>query len=78
MQIDHQDTHGNTALMVAAEHGQLEILEMLLAHGADPALTNGNNQTAQQIYMMKHRQTPYPERPETDETPDDSESLRPE
>ncbi len=78
MQIDHQDTNRNTALMVATEHGQLEILEILLAHGADPDLTNGNNQTAQQIYMTKYSQTPYPERPETDETLDDIESLRPE
>lgn len=41
----HRET-GVTALMVAAGHGRLEVIEELLALGADPLLRSSNNWTA--------------------------------
>jgi hypothetical protein len=40
--IDRQDAEGNTALMIAAEHGQLQILELLLNHQPRPDLNLKN------------------------------------
>ena len=36
--IDDRDTRGRTALMIAAEGNRSNVVKLLLAHGADPAL----------------------------------------
>ena len=38
--------HGNTGLIVAAKGGHYEIVELLLAHGADPNLKDKDGRTA--------------------------------
>lgn len=38
--INHQDTYGNTALLYACESSGFSIIELLLAHGADPNIKN--------------------------------------
>lgn len=38
--IDDRDARGRTALMISAEGNRAEIAKLLLAHGADPALTD--------------------------------------
>lgn len=43
---DTADTRGNTALMLACEHGHLECVESLLSWGANPAVTNQAGATA--------------------------------
>jgi uncharacterized protein len=37
---DDHDARGRTALMIAAEAGRAEVANLLLAHGADPSLTD--------------------------------------
>ena len=43
---NYQDIFGQTALHMAALHGNVGVVEALLARGADPALANGFNYTA--------------------------------
>ena len=40
-EIDARDPSGRTALMLATLHGQIQAVEMLLAHGADPNAADG-------------------------------------
>jgi ankyrin repeat protein len=42
--VDVQDEDGNTALMLAAYHGQAATVRMLVEHGADVDLRNKRNQ----------------------------------
>lgn len=41
IEIDARDPSGRTALMLATLHGQIQAVEMLLAHGADPNAADG-------------------------------------
>jgi|SRR5690625_3319287 len=43
--IDVRDAKGNTALMYAAYHGNLDTLEMLIARGADINIRNERDQS---------------------------------
>jgi ankyrin repeat protein len=43
--IDVQDSGGNTLLMLAAYHGQLETVRALIARGADVDLRNARDQS---------------------------------
>jgi ankyrin repeat protein len=44
---------GFTALMTAAAEGQLEVVRLLLIHGADPALKDEDNDTAEIFAVQK-------------------------
>jgi ankyrin repeat protein len=44
--IDRQNIHGFTALMTAAKNGHIEIVKVLLQHGANPNITDNSNKTA--------------------------------
>ncbi len=46
IQLDHFNTDGYTPLMIAVEKGADEILDMLLAAGADPAVRNARGMDA--------------------------------
>jgi hypothetical protein len=46
IKLDQTDPDGTTALMVAAEHGHAEIVEMLVKAGANVSLTSENGETA--------------------------------
>lgn len=43
--LDERDPDGNTALMMAAYHGHLETVQMLIARGADINIPNSRNQS---------------------------------
>ncbi len=43
---ERDDYNGRTALMTAARTGNLEIMDILLSHGADATLHDNENQTA--------------------------------
>ena len=44
---------GFTALMTAAAEGQLEVVRLLLLHGADPALKDSDSDTAESFALQK-------------------------
>ena len=44
--VDHCDSGGCSALMKAAEQGYLEVVQLLLAHGADLYLRDQGGSTA--------------------------------
>jgi len=44
--INAQDENGNTPLMFAAQRNNIEIINLLLHHGADPDINNLENKTA--------------------------------
>jgi len=44
--VNYQDDRGLTALMYASRDGSHEIVQLLLHHGADPNLRNGENETS--------------------------------
>src|SRR5687768_16462498 len=44
--INARNEHGMTALMRAAYHGRIQMVRVLLEHGADPNLTRNDNFTA--------------------------------
>jgi hypothetical protein len=44
--INARNEHGMTALMRAANHGRVEMVRVLLEHGADPNITRNDNFTA--------------------------------
>src|SRR4029079_18644074 len=46
IKLDESNDDGDTALMVAAEHGHAEIVEMLLKAGADVSITDEAGETA--------------------------------
>lgn len=45
-QVNARDPHGKTALMFAAMFNRIEIIELLLAHGADSSLKTSDGMTA--------------------------------
>src|SRR5262249_17478210 len=47
--VDHPRRGGCTPLMDAAEEGYLEIVRLLLDHGANPLLRDGKGQTARDL-----------------------------
>ena len=44
--VNHQNQAGQTALMYAARWNSTDIVEFLLAHGADPKIEDDNQKTA--------------------------------
>src|SRR5688500_5291600 len=44
--INARNEHGMTALMRAAYHGRVQMLRVLLDHGADPNISRNDNFTA--------------------------------
>ncbi|KAJ7717682.1 ankyrin repeat-containing domain protein [Mycena metata] len=53
--VDGIDVHGATPLMYAARDGRLEVVQILLRHGARPDLGDGNHRTSVQFGL------PYPQ-----------------
>ena len=53
--VNATDDYGNTALMLAASHGQTEVAEVLLKHGADVNAKNNNGNTALTLATKKGR-----------------------
>lgn len=51
--VDARGPFHETALMRAAEHAELEVVELLLRAGADPTLADGSGRTA--AYYARHR-----------------------
>jgi ankyrin repeat protein len=47
--LDARDTHGNTALILAAAQGRVRVVEILLAAGADVRTMNRAGKTAQSV-----------------------------
>ena len=45
-ELDHQDNHGNTALIMASEHSRNDYVEALLHHGADANIKNNRGESA--------------------------------
>jgi ankyrin repeat protein len=50
--IDDRDARGRTALMIAAEGGRAEIVTLLLARGADPALKDRTGKRAADLTSL--------------------------
>jgi ankyrin repeat protein len=50
--IDDRDARGRTALMIAAEGNHPAIVKALLAHGADPALTDKTGKRAADLTVL--------------------------
>ena len=50
---DYQDEHGTTLLMDACEHGHIETVGVLLAHGADPNLCGNIHPSIGVTALMK-------------------------
>jgi ankyrin repeat protein len=50
--IDDRDARGRTALMIAAEGGRAEIVALLLARGADPALKDHGGKRAADLTSL--------------------------
>ena len=44
--INAQDSNGETILMLASRYGHIEIVHFLLARGADPTIRDNQDQTA--------------------------------
>ncbi|PFH51066.1 hypothetical protein AMATHDRAFT_143442 [Amanita thiersii Skay4041] len=55
--VDGMDTHGATALMYAARDGRLEVVKLLLSHGARPDFRDINHRTSIQ-FALAH---PHPQ-----------------
>ena len=51
LDLDYQNIDGMTALMLAARHGNVEAVELLLQHGASMTIKNYRNETAYDIAM---------------------------
>jgi hypothetical protein len=49
--VDARDADGRTALMVATLHGQAHVVDVLLAHGADPNAADANGTTPLQAAL---------------------------
>ncbi|CAB4212558.1 ANK domain containing protein [uncultured Caudovirales phage] len=43
-ELNYQNPYGNTALYLAANHNHINVVKLLLAHGADPELANAEGQ----------------------------------
>jgi ankyrin repeat protein len=50
--VDDQDARGRTALMIAAEGNRPEIVKVLLAHGADPAIRDKTGKRAADLTVL--------------------------
>jgi ankyrin repeat protein len=44
--VNERDTHGYTPLIIAAKKNQTEAIKYLLLHGADPKVTNEDEEDA--------------------------------
>ncbi|CAL2043399.1 unnamed protein product [Caenorhabditis brenneri] len=51
--INAYNRHGNTALHVATKLGHPELVKILIKHGADRTLLNGQNRTPEQMIIAK-------------------------
>ena len=51
--LNESDIHGNTALHVAAKHGHVTILRILLEEGCNPLCANGRGNTPLHLASMK-------------------------
>ncbi|EGT31070.1 hypothetical protein CAEBREN_05185 [Caenorhabditis brenneri] len=51
--INAYNRHGNTALHVATKLGHPELVKILIKHGADRTLLNGQNRTPEQMIITK-------------------------
>ncbi|KAJ7510484.1 hypothetical protein B0H11DRAFT_2216274 [Mycena galericulata] len=49
--VDGRDVHGATPLMYAARDGRLDVVQLLLSHGACPDLGDGNHRTSVQFAL---------------------------
>eukprot|EP00457_Paulinella_chromatophora_P012726 gb/GEZN01012957.1/.p1 GENE.gb/GEZN01012957.1/~~gb/GEZN01012957.1/.p1 ORF type:complete len:198 (-),score=31.18 gb/GEZN01012957.1/:407-1000(-) len=49
--VNRQNVYGNTAMILAAYHGNHELVELLLENGADPLLTSNSGKSA--LYWAK-------------------------
>ena len=47
--LNIQDKAGNTALHLASHLGRADIVQVLLDHGADPAIKNADGETAEDL-----------------------------
>ena len=45
-ELDHQDDHGDTALIMASKHSRNDYVEALLDHGADANIKNNHGKSA--------------------------------
>jgi len=50
--VDDRDDRGRTALMIAAEAGRAEIVELLLKRGADPSLRDKAGHRAADLTVL--------------------------
>jgi len=53
--VDAENRSGQTPLMAAARHGNIEIIQALLAHGANPAKTDFTGRDAIGWAAESHR-----------------------
>jgi len=53
--INASDESGSTALHYASEHGHLDVVEILLEHGADPALADIRSRTPTERASIRHK-----------------------
>ena len=56
--INTQDEAGNTLFLVAVQHGQLDVVEFLLKHNADPTIKNNEGMSALMYFAQNMRSMP--------------------
>ncbi len=54
-EINRRCEHGRTALQMAAAWGHLEVVQLLIRHGADPTLRDDDGQTPSEIAARSKR-----------------------
>ena len=53
--INQKDDNGLTPLMIAAQHGDLDMVTLLLARGADPNLRSYDGKSARDLVLSSHQ-----------------------